>query len=104
MSTPDHKLRFTYAAREDFDSILFHSSTKWDPEQADRYEAAIWEVILEIVAFPESGNAVISRFPGYRRRIVGRHAIYYQVRDGEVIVERILHEKQKTEGQFDDLD
>jgi len=57
-----------------------------------------------LLEYPHLGVARSDIGSGYRAFQVRHHVLYYRVIGNIVHLMRILHERQDTSGQFDDLD
>jgi toxin ParE1/3/4 len=76
----------------------------WGAERADNYELEFIEALDNIRSYPELGSSRPDAFPNCRVYPVGSHIIFYRLIGMTIEVVRILHERQDTRGQFDDLD
>lgn len=85
--------RFSPAALRDLEAIYDYTVTHWGLTQAERYTRAIARSCERLAQAPEIGVDCSELRTGYRRHSVQRHSIYYQQRDGVIIVVRILHQR-----------
>lgn len=85
--------RLTPEAAQDYDDILLGSLEFFGYEQTRSYQFILDTGIATIGRFPFAGVQV---FGTYRRKLVGSHALYYQVEEHEVVVIRILHQKRNV--------
>ena len=85
----------TSAACEDLYRIWEYTFDTWSEAQADKYYASLKEAFLNIASSPLSiGKPYDSLYLGLRGYHVGRHIVFYLIRDnGRVLIVRILHEK-----------
>lgn len=104
MSVGKLKLRFTPDAQANFRHVLADSETRWGVRQAEAYEDEIFSTLDVIRQHPEIGVSRPDIVPGCRSYPTGRHTIFYRVSGDALEILRILHQRQRTEGQFDDLD
>ena len=74
-------------------SIWLHTFEKWGLAQADQYTDQLIKSFEELAAHPKQGQSVDHIRKGYRRSVVGRHAIYYQTMDYGIAVIRVLHDR-----------
>ncbi len=91
-------------ADRDLDSILDESLLEWGPIQAARYRQRLDDAMQLIVAFPDIGVRDDRLPSGFWVRFVGTHLICYRLVESEVVVYRILHQRQSPTGLFDDAD
>jgi len=83
-------------AEGDLEDIWTYTARDWSVEQAVTYTNDIINMFEEIAAGKRDGRPVLVR-AGYRKTLIGRHAIYFQVH-GEVIgIIRILHQSMDVE-------
>jgi toxin ParE1/3/4 len=60
-------------------------------KQANRYTDFLTVAFADLAQFPESATACDHIRPGYRRRSVERHMIYFRITNYGIAVVRILH-------------
>lgn len=101
MSAPERTVVFTHQADQDFEDILLFSLRSWGEERAWEYKATLDKVVRSIVDYPELGVAREEVAKELRSISAGQHVIFYRTRPPLVIVDRILHQRQSTSGQFD---
>jgi toxin ParE1/3/4 len=97
-------LRITEPARRDLVQILGLSAQAWGDDQADRYEADLYEAFDLVRQFPDLGTERPHLFLGSRAYPVGSHAVYYQIIEQDIVIVRILHQRQDPNLQCDDPD
>jgi len=85
--------RLSPAAQGDLDSIFDYTATEWGLKQAVRYTQLLEVTCADLAGAPLQGKDCSLIQPGYRRRAVGHHFIYYRITDYGIAVVRILHEK-----------
>ena len=81
-------------ARCDLTDIWLYTADQWGAAQADSYTAAINREIESALAFPHIGSPVEGLPQDYRKLISGKHRIIYRSSAAELIVVRIIHERQ----------
>jgi len=91
------------AARQDIASIWLYTADRWGVDQADRYTSGIDREIQSALEFPAIGSAVEGLPNDYRKLSCGKHRIIYRHNDAELIVVRIIHERQDVPSTMDDL-
>ncbi len=85
--------RLTPAAERDLEIIWTHTVEQWGLEQADRYTDILALALAELAESPKSAPACDQILPGYRRRNVERHMIYFRITTYGIAVIRILHDR-----------
>ncbi|MEO7851470.1 MAG: type II toxin-antitoxin system RelE/ParE family toxin [Rubrivivax sp.] len=86
-------VRLTPAALRDLEGIWRYTVQQWGTGQAGRYLDALNASFEALAQAPQSAPTCDPIRPGYRRQKVERHAVYYRVDAGTVIVVRVLHER-----------
>ena len=84
--------RLTPAAERDLEAIWIFTVQKWGLEQANRYIDLLTSAFDELSQSPKTAPACDHIRPGYRRRSVERHLIYFQITNYGIAVIRVLHE------------
>ena len=85
--------RLTPAAGRDLENIWLYTQRQWGTKQADRYIDTLTTAFAELAQAPQSFPACDFIRPGYRRRNVERHAIYYRIAEYGVAIIRILYDR-----------
>lgn len=62
-------------------------------EQADRYIDALTAAFTDLAESPTSAPASDQIRPGYRRRSVERHMIYFRITTYGIAILRVLHDR-----------
>ena len=87
------EFRFTPKAQGDLDGIFDYTVTHWGLSQALRYTDLIEAACAGLAEAPlHSQDCGLVR-PGYRRRNVGQHVVYFRVASYGITVIRILHQR-----------
>lgn len=86
--------RLSPAAQRDLDEIFNYSFQQWGTAQAVDYIDILEAACSELAETPSQGQDCNYIRPGYRRRHVERHAIYYRIEPFGVAIIRILHHRQ----------
>lgn len=85
--------RLSPTAQRDLGSIFDYTVEQWGLPQALRYADLIEAACVKLAEAPlQSQDCAIIR-PSYRRRSVGRHAIYFQQTSYGIAIVRILHQR-----------
>ena len=85
--------RLTPAALRDLESIWTHTLRQWGVDQANRYTDILTAAFAELAQSPETAPACDHIRPGYRRRNIERHMIYFRITAYGIAVVRILHDR-----------
>lgn len=85
--------RLTPAAERDLEAIWIYSARQWGVEQANRYVDFLAAAFAESAQSPTSAPACDHIRPGYRRRSVERHMVYFHLTNYGIAIVRILHER-----------
>lgn len=83
--------RLTPGARHDLEEIWSHSCREWGAEQANRYTDILTVAFAELAHSPRVAPACDYIRPGYRRRSVGQHMVYFRITAYGIAIVRILH-------------
>jgi toxin ParE1/3/4 len=92
--------RLTPAAERDLESIWIHTRQQWGVEQAHRYIDNLIAVFADLTQSPRTAPACDYIRPGYRRRSVERHMIYFRVTAYGIAIVRILHDRMDAPRQL----
>ena len=85
--------RLTPAAERDLETIWTHTLLRWGAEQANRYTDILTAAFAELAQSPRTAPACDQIRPGYRRRSVERHMIYFRITTYGIAIIRILHDR-----------
>lgn len=89
------------AARRDLASIWSYTATTWGVEQADFYAEQIAAQMEKLLAFPAIGASIEGIPAEYRKVRTGSHRIIYRITDRQLIVVRVVHEREDVPDDFD---
>ena len=87
------EFRLSPAAESDLENIWRYTALRWSVEQANRYIDLMTRTFAELSEQPKAAIACDDIRPGYRRRNVERHMIYFRVTAYGIAVFRILHDR-----------
>ncbi|MFZ6720509.1 type II toxin-antitoxin system RelE/ParE family toxin [Undibacterium sp. Ji49W] len=87
------EFRLTPAAESDLEAIWDHTSQQWGIDQAVRYIDIMTAAFGELAQSPKAAPACDDIRPGYRRRSVERHMIYFRITTYGIVIVRILHDR-----------
>ncbi len=85
--------RLTPAAERDLEAIWIYTFQEWDAAQANRYIDNITTAFAELAQSPKSAPTCDHIRPGYRRRSVERHVVYFRVMAYGIAIVRVLHDR-----------
>jgi toxin ParE1/3/4 len=94
MSVHSPHIVYSKEARVDIRDILVYTAREWGDDQRRIYRRMIEDAIENLRIFPESGVVRDFYSPGLRCVFVERHAIYYWLRSGSILIARVLHKRQ----------
>lgn len=83
-------------AEADLEGIWIYTAQVWSREQAEMYTNDIIDAFEDIAAGKKTGMPSLVR-EGYFKTLIGRHAIYYQIRGELIAIIRILHQSMDVE-------
>lgn len=81
------------AAQRDLEDVFDYTVERWGPVQAMRYAERIVAACADLADAPERAQRCDHVRPGYRRRAVEQHVIYFQATAYGIAVIRILHQR-----------
>jgi len=93
----------TPAANRDMAEIWLYTANQWGADQADAYTRQIEEILRHARKFPDIGNQAMGLPTQYRKLRSGSHRIIYRQTDTELIIVRILHERQDVPDDIEDF-
>ena len=85
--------RLTPAAERDLEAIWIYSLQRWGVEQANRYIDILTATFAYLAQSPKTAPACDQIRPGYRRRSVERHIIYFRITTYGIAIVRVLHDR-----------
>ena len=83
-------------AEADLERIWVYTAQEWSVAQAETYTNDIIDEFEDIASGKKAGRPVLVR-EGYLKTLIGRHAIYYQIRSEVITIIRILHQSMDVE-------
>lgn len=92
--------RLAPRARQDLQAIWLYSRDLWGHDQADRYLGKIASAFGELAHAPELAPLCDHIRPGYRRRLIGRHMIYFRQAVDSIVIVRVLHARMDAVRRF----
>lgn len=85
--------RLSPRAQRDLDGVFDYTVTRWDLAQALRYTDLIEAACADLAEAPQQAQGCAHIRPGYRRRGVEQHVIYFRPTSYGIAVARILHQR-----------
>jgi toxin ParE1/3/4 len=85
--------RLAPAAERDLEQVWRLTAIEWGVDQANRYLDTLTEAFARLAEWPESASACDHIRPGYRRRHIARHVVYFRTTTYGIDVMRILHDR-----------
>jgi toxin ParE1/3/4 len=83
--------------------IWLYTADRWGVERADAYVRRIESKIARALRLPGSGSPVTGLPPAYRKLRAGSHRIIYRHAGDELVVVRVLHERQDVPDEIMDF-
>ncbi len=90
-------------AAAQLDAITDYTIEKWGSAQAKRYMGDLRREIEFAAEFPGIGSATHGLPPEYRKVRSGSHCVVYRVSETELIVVRIVHEREDVPDDIEDF-
>ena len=85
--------RLSPTAQRDLDGVFDYTVTHWGLPQAMRYADLIEAACADLAEAPQQAQGCANIRPGYRRRAVEQHVIYFRPTSYGIAVIRILHQR-----------
>jgi toxin ParE1/3/4 len=85
--------RLTPAAEHDLETIWTHTAKQWGVEQANHYIDILTAAFVDLAQSPKTAPSCEQIRPGYRRRSIERHAIYFRIATHGIAIIRVLHDR-----------
>lgn len=87
------EFRLSPRAQRDLDDIFDYTVAQWGSLQALRYVDSLEAACSSLANEPRRSQDCATIQPGYRRRSVEQHAIYFRQTDYGIAIIRILHQR-----------
>ena len=87
------RYRLSRLAEADLESIWDYSATHWGVDQAEVYVRDLQRAIEAVTVNPRLGRPCDEIRPGYFKRVIGSHVLFYRAGDEFIEVIRILHQR-----------
>jgi toxin ParE1/3/4 len=92
--------RLSPKAQRDLEGIFDYTAEQWSLPQALRYTDLIEATCAKLAKAPLLSQDCSLIRPGYRRRSVEQHAIYFRQTSYGIAIIRILHQKMDAARQL----
>lgn len=86
--------KLTERAVDDFTGIYDYTLLNFGKAQADRYSESLETFFETLSGMPGIGRDYVA-VPGIMRADFQRHTIFYQIRDTDILIARILHQQMR---------
>lgn len=80
-------------AQRDLDGVFDYTVNRWGLAQAMRYTDLLESACADLAEIPQQAQDCAYLRPGYRRRNVEQHVIYFRPMRYGIAVIRILHQR-----------
>jgi len=87
------RLLFTPAAEEDLEQIWTYTVSEWGRQQAETYVRDLQSRCRALVLGQVRVRSAEHIRSGYKTMISGKHILFFQETEADVIIVRILHQK-----------
>lgn len=87
-------IQLTQAAERDLQNIATYTLKNFGYAQAQKYYSGLSSAIDTLTEFPSLGTSQDEIKLGLRRFIYQLHSIYFSVDDGDLLIYRVLNQKQ----------
>lgn len=94
---------FSASAISDIGLIWDYTAETWGVDQANRYALDIRATCSDLASGRKTGREVAER-DGYFRYFIGRHVIFFKVRDDGIVIMRVLHQRMDVARYLDDVE
>lgn len=86
------KYRLRSQAEADLEEIWSYTVARWGLTQAEKYMGGVFQMLDIISENPRLGRSADEVRPGYRKKAVGSHIIFYREKGDAIDVVRVLHQ------------
>lgn len=100
MINPGFSVLLSPRARRDVVHILRYTGEQWGPSQFEAYSNNIDVAIQRISRNPEIGALRNDLDQPYRTFPVGAHVIVYRIRENQIRIIRILHQRMDPADRY----
>lgn len=94
------KYRLRRQAESDLEEIWDYTAVRWGLSQAEHYVGQVLYMLDILGENPRLGSSVSEVRPGYRKKAVGSHIIFYREDDDVIDVVRILHQRMDLQSHL----
>jgi toxin ParE1/3/4 len=86
------RILWSTRARADLDDIWAYGAARHGPDRTESYLRGIERLADRLAREPRSGRSAEDVRPGLMKASVGRHMVFFRLRDDELRIVRVLHE------------
>lgn len=94
---------FRPAAENDLATIADYTNAQWGDRQARTYVEEIRRKIIFAAEFPGIGSSIPDLPDEYRKTAVGSHRIIFRCTEQQLVVVRIIHEREDIRDDPDEF-
>jgi toxin ParE1/3/4 len=87
------EFRLSPRAQRDLADVFDYTTAQWGLAQAQHYIDLIEAACAALAEAPQRAQGCADIRPGYRRRVVERHVIYFRSTTYGIAIVRILHHR-----------
>lgn len=92
--------RLSPRAQRDLEAIFDYTAARWGLPQAIRYADLVEAACAALAEAPQRAQGCTHIRPGYRRRSVEQHVVYFRPTSYGIAVIRILHQRMDAAGHL----
>ena len=86
------KLKLSESSQQDLRHISQYTLRQWGKKQEHLYLNELYDRFEEILTDPTLGKQRNTLYPGAQSSNIGKHVIFYQLKEDTILVARILHQ------------
>jgi len=87
------RLKLSPKAINDLEEIYEYTIANWGIRQAEKYQDELFEWMSRVTENPHIGSQYYFSKGSYRKSQINKHLIFYRIKDDELVVVRVLHER-----------
>ena len=90
---------YSERAEQDLADIAIYTTRQWGEEQCEKYTRILEAACEQLANQPMIGRIAVSKYPGLRRLKRASHVIFYQLREQDILILRVLHRSMLINSQ-----
>lgn len=90
----------TRAAEADLANIWDYTVEAWGFDQAHVYTLNVKAACQGLCSGERPSQSAVHIRAGYRKALVGRHTLYFEIQGNRIVIVRILHQSMDVGQQF----